>query len=285
MKRVAVVLMVLSCVEIFAGGQARFASRAVAVTLDVSVTDGGRPVGGLTTKDFIVTDNGVVQEVEDLTAAQLPIDVHVTADISGSLTARDRGLILGAINGIRPMLRAEDRLSVTEFWSHISERVAPTAGPPPLEQLGSGLNTAAIDALLLALARPDLADRRQLSVFLTDGMDTTSYFSTDALARTARAARSPLTLILVPDRAKGGAGALRAAALATGGEAIVATSHERLMDVFTQALNNFRASYVLRYVPTGVPTEGWHSVKVRTANARHMVRTRTGYDVPKAVSR
>lgn len=285
MKRAAAVLLLVSSVTLVAGGQVRFSSRSVAVTLDVSVTSGGRPVGGLTADDFVVTDNGVVQRIEDLTSARMPVDVHVTADISGSLTTRDRGLILDAINGVRPLLRAEDQLSVTEFWSHVRERLAPTATPPALGQLGNGLNTSAIDALLLALARPDLPERRQLSLFLTDGMDTASYFSTDVLVQTARAARSPLTLILVPDRGQGRAGALRAAALATGGEAIVASSHARLMEAFNEALNNFRASYVLRYVPTDVPTEGWHSVKVRTANARHMVRTRTGYDVSKAVSR
>jgi hypothetical protein len=46
---------------------------------------------------------------------------------------------------------------------------------------------------------------------------------------------------------------------------------------FKQAVSDFRTSYVLRYLPTGVAGEGWHELTVRVKKGTYDVRARKGY--------
>jgi len=284
MKRLAaaigVVLVVHGSLE-SASDQARFAARASAVVIDVSVTTDGKSVGGLTLDDFIILDNGVPQEILDLSQDRLPIDVSITADISGSMRPADRLVINQAIEEVGRALRPNDRVSAALFWSHVSERVP--LGPPPiaLTAWDTGLNTSIFDALLLALVRPDLPERRQFSIFMTDGLDSSSYFDASVVRDTARHTTSPITIVLAPDRGPTFMDeVLKIVALQTGGEVIALKDRQRLRETFGQALDNFRASYVLRYVPTGVSAPGWHAVTVSVKNRNHTVRARQGYVQP-----
>lgn len=258
--------------------QARFAARASAVVIDVSVTNDGQAVGGLTLDDFIVLDNGVPQKVLDLSQDRLPIDVSITADISGSMRPADRQVINAAIEQVGRALRPDDRVMATLFWSHISERIPLGPAPITLTAWETGLNTSIFDALLLALVRPDLPDRRQFSIFMTDGMDTSSYFDAALVRDTARYTSAPITIVLAPDRAPALMDeTLKTVALQTGGELIALKDRQRLRETFGQALENFRSSYVLRYVPTGVSAPGWHTVTISVKNQRYAVRARQGY--------
>jgi hypothetical protein len=258
--------------------QARFAARASAVVIDVSVTNDGQAVGGLTLDDFIVLDNGVPQKVLDLSQDRLPTDVSITADISGSMRPADRQVINAAIEQVGRALRPDDRVMATLFWSHISERIPLGPAPITLTAWETGLNTSIFDALLLALVRPDLPDRRQFSIFMTDGMDTSSYFDAALVRDTARYTSAPITIVLAPDRAPALMDeTLKTVALQTGGELIALKDRQRLRETFGQALENFRSSYVLRYVPTGVSAPGWHTVTISVKNQRYTVRARQGY--------
>jgi hypothetical protein len=59
-----------------------------------------------------------------------------------------------------------------------------------------------------------------------------------------------------------------------------ATSSADLRRLFTQALEEMRARYLLTYTPKGgAPQEGWHEVKVTLKNARGDVTARPGYFV------
>ena len=51
-----------------------------------------------------------------------------------------------------------------------------------------------------------------------------------------------------------------------------------VVKTFSQALDDFRASYVLRYTPANVAREGWHDLKVEVPAApRATLRARRGY--------
>jgi len=66
--------------------QATFRTSTNRVSVDVSVRREGRPVTGLAATDFELFDNGVKQNVIELSYEQLPIDVTVALDVSGSVT-------------------------------------------------------------------------------------------------------------------------------------------------------------------------------------------------------
>ena len=62
-----------------------FAVDVESVYVDVFVTDGNRPVVGLTEADFEVRDNGVRQRAELVSVESLPLAVSLVLDTSGSV--------------------------------------------------------------------------------------------------------------------------------------------------------------------------------------------------------
>ena len=50
-----------------------------------------------------------------------------------------------------------------------------------------------------------------------------------------------------------------------------------LDDAFVKAFDDFRTSYVLRYVLEGVPGPGWHDVAVRVPGRTYQIRASRGY--------
>ena len=65
---------------------------------------------------------------------------------------------------------------------------------------------------------------------------------------------------------------------ATGGGRMVELDKDELLtDRFLAAIDEFRASYQLRYAPAGVPRPGWHSVVVTVPARKYTVRARQGY--------
>ena len=69
--------------------------------------------------------------------------------------------------------------------------------------------------------------------------------------------------------------ALQEAVRRTGGEV---HRLSKALDDFTRIVEDFRASYVLRYTPKGVERRGWHALTVRlTWPGTFTVRARAGY--------
>ena len=56
-----------------------------AVRVDVLVTDGNRPVGGLTADDFELRDSGVRQRIEAVDLGGVPLSVMLALDTSVSV--------------------------------------------------------------------------------------------------------------------------------------------------------------------------------------------------------
>lgn len=64
----------------------------------------------------------------------------------------------------------------------------------------------------------------------------------------------------------------------TGGLVVTLNEHESLSGRLEHTLTDFRASYVLQYVPEGVAPEGWHDVTVALRRSGKLeIRSRKGY--------
>ena len=64
----------------------------------------------------------------------------------------------------------------------------------------------------------------------------------------------------------------------TGGLVATLGEHESIADRLDGTLSDFRASYILQYVPQGVPGAGWHDVTVSLKKpGKHEIRSRKGY--------
>jgi Ca-activated chloride channel homolog len=259
-----------------------FRTGTSAVHVDVIVRDGAAPVRGLGKDDFQVFDDGIPQEIDELLAEQVPIDLTMLVDASGS-TMRAIESFRASAAQVSAMLRGEDRVRVTAFATGMAELspLAPRLAPGVFTALPAGA-TSLNDALVLSLARTRVPGRRHLVVAYTDGADTSSVLETVMVARVARRADSVLYIVfdrddrhpVPPDALR----MLREAADATGGAVLESSRDAAAM--LREVFDEVREAYVLRYTPRDVPAGGWHpiSVRVRGPGAeRYTVRARSGY--------
>src|SRR5262249_39426908 len=98
-----------------------FTSGVEVVRVDVLVTSGGLPVGGLTRNDFELLDNAVAQRIDVLASDQTPVNVVLAFDTSGSLTAERREHLRSAATGLLDGLRPSDKAGLITF-SHVVAR-------------------------------------------------------------------------------------------------------------------------------------------------------------------
>src|SRR5262245_53707872 len=67
--------------------QATFSSRTDIVRIDVLVSQNRRPIAGLTRGDFEVFDQGVRQQIDFVSYEEMPLNVVMAMDMSGSMSA------------------------------------------------------------------------------------------------------------------------------------------------------------------------------------------------------
>ena len=264
-----------------------FRSTVEGVSVSVSVRVGDKSVSGLTAADFELLDNGVSQTISAFSVETQPIDVTLLLDLSGSVAGRRLERLKFGVIEMADLLRKEDRLRLFSVQHEI--RLAfpfqPGGTKPNVESLTAFGGTALFDGLAAAMMRPTELDRRQFIVAYTDGIDTISFLDLDTVREIA-GGTDAVVQILVPTTFDGRGrpqGSIPQAALInelaarTGGQLYWVDFAAPVGATFKQAVSDFRTSYVLRYLPTGVAGEGWHELTVRVKKGTYDVRARKGY--------
>jgi VWFA-related protein len=136
-----------------------------------------------------------------------------------------------------------------------------------------GTNTSLIDATQAALVLAQSGTGRPLVIAFSDGADTSSFLSAAAVEDTAKRTGAVVYAVTTG----GEAGFLGAITRLTGGDRFDVGASGSLEAAFARILDEFRQSYLLSYVPSGVPQPGWHTVSVRVKSGGGDVRTRPGY--------
>lgn len=269
-----------------AGQQPVFRAGVDAVSVPVSVRKGRAPVAGLTTADFELADNGVPQTVSAFSVEALSIDVTLLLHVSQGIHGARLEWLKASVLETARLLRRDDCVRLIEVKHVLREAVPcqPGGGRPALDELSASGGTALRDALAAAMMRASEPDRRQLIVAFTTGLDTIS--SVDTATVEAVAGLADAVVYLVVPVPSGGSARRAATATAaplgnlvarTGGQVFLANVDAPIAGAFTQAIDEFRTSYVLRYVPTGVARGGWHDVTVIVKGGPYDVRARKGY--------
>jgi VWFA-related protein len=289
-RGVAAIAIVAAAVTASAAQPPTFKSGVSLVRLDVSVTRNGQPVRGLTERDFKIFDRGVPQRVESVTLGdELPVSVLMALDTSSSVDGVRLNHLIEAGRGLVNALRPSDRAALVTFSSEVRVPVPLTGERAPilsaLGELKARGATAVCDAVWAALnLRPD-DDTRSLVLVFTDGIDTASWLSASQLVTGARRLG-----IVIHAIALGGGGTgtvvrgerqpslLEALTDAAGGRRWSATSSRDLRELFTRAIDEMRARYLVTFYPQGASGAGWHELKVE-ASGRGEIRTRAGYFV------
>ena len=269
-----------------------FRVEAEAVELDVSVTQGDKPVSGLTAADFVVRDSGVPQDIELATAGTLPLKLILSLDTSASMAGERLTRLHSGADALLGDLREGDRAALISF-SHrvrvlegLSHDLAAVRGR--LDAVAPDGMTALNDALYTSLALAEGAAGRCALVLFSDGLDNISWTSEADVLDAARLSPAVVYVVassLAKPRAEDRKHVardpreafLRKLTDVTGGKVIKADSDADLVAAFGRVLPELRTRYVLRYAPQGVPDAGWHSIEVKLKGRKGEVRTRPGY--------
>lgn len=258
--------------------QTTFRSGVELVEIDVSVTRNGQPVPNLTARDFVLTDKGVIQEVESVMLDRLPLSVTLALDTSQSVSGNRLAHLVAASRESLSALRPGDRVSLISF-SHKVDLIVPMTGDRlsiarALNVMSGSGATALRDVVHVALELSPHDQTRPLLLLFTDGHDTASWLTEDAVLDSARRVGVVTHVVCVESDPF-----LERLVEAAGGRIWSATSDRQLQELFTHALEEMRARYLLTYSPRGVKGAGWHELKVKLRNGRADITARPGYFV------
>lgn len=187
----------LEAARVASGGVASFAARTRTVRVPVSVLDdGGRPVIGLRALDFQVSDDGKRQPVTLFSGERQALRIALALDVSGSMSNKIRQVEQSLRHFIDLLEPADEILAIT-----FNERVRVLQDfTSDRERLGRVLDmltpagpTALYDATAEAIRRvaPGAAESKAV-VIVSDGVDTASSSSFEALRELARRSEVPV---------------------------------------------------------------------------------------------
>ena len=273
------------------------------VALNVIVTDPREHlVGGLSSNDFAVFEDGVRQDVSFFAASNVALDLAILLDTSASMGDKI-AIMQRAALGFANTLRPGDRALVVDIKDSTKVIHALDASPDGVAQAikltrASG-GTGLFNGLYLtfkqlvksrAAAGPDM--RRQAIVVLSDGQDTTSLMTFDDVLDVAKQAgiatytitlRAPETTAFEQGRGSRyfseSEFSMRQLAKETGGQAFFPLQISELDGVYSAIAKELASQYALGYTPKTLHQDGrFRRIVVQVTDRPAMrIRTRSGY--------
>lgn len=263
------------------------------VLLNCTVVDEkGRPVEGLTRKDFRVWEEKVPQFISSFDHQDLPVSIGILVDNSGSMRDKRTTVNQGAIN----LLRASNRQD-TAFIVNFNERPFLDQGfTSDLVALNRGLarndsqgTTALYDAV--AASADELARhskyQKQVLLIVSDGADNASRLSREEAIRRVQNLAGPVVYTIgllfdsEPIEIQQAREALQALSDDTGGIAYFPGSLDEVESIASQVASDIRNQYTIGYHSANTSSQdGYRVVHVEAYSPKYgklSVRTRRGY--------
>ena len=265
--------------ETTAGQTPVFTSRVYGVRVDVLVTDRDRrPIRGLTGEDFEIRDNGVTQQIDVVNFGELPLNIVMALDLSGSVAGPRLEQLRSASQALIGRLEKQDRAALVMFNSRVAQScrlsLELACVTSALRDAAARGDTALVDASYAGLIAGESDLGRSLLMIFSDGLDTASWLTPARVLETAR--RSEVVVYAVassPSRSP----FLRDLTALTGGQVFETERGSDLTGAFQRVLDEFRYRYLITYTPRGVSNTGWHQLGVRIRKPGATVRARPGY--------
>jgi VWFA-related protein len=295
-----------------AGQQPTFRAGVDVVTVDVSASRGGEPIGGLKAANFEVYDNGAKQKIDRVELQEVPLEAYLVFDLSGSIAGEKLRQLEEAANAFLDGLTMQDKAALITFAEKATTLQSLTGNREALRkalsEMKAGGNTALYDAIVRTLEMRTHNDRRAVVLVLTDQGDNASETTSkqaieaaersDVIAYGVLAEQSNAMNVMTgplgnfpgsggsfrPPQVQFQLGFLRSLAEATGGREFRASSRLRLDEIFRMVLDDARARYVITYSPDK-PSTGWHKLQVKLVDAKGDIVARRGYYVQPAAGK
>jgi Ca-activated chloride channel family protein len=261
------------------------------VVLNATITDSdGKPVTGLRKDRFTVFENGVEQKIEFFSAEETPFAAVILLDTSGSMEERvsmARAAAIRFLAGLREsdmtaIYRFDSKVALVQDFSElhdIDDRVF---------DLKSGGMTVLNDAIFKAAQelskRPE---KRRAIIVLSDGEDTSSGRGAESALKAALGANASIYTVDMSATDGGrrvqNIGVLKNFAEKTGGRFVATPGGIAMRDAFEQIVAELGTQYTIAYEPTNNAKDGkWRAIELRVARKNLYIRTRKGYNAPKA---
>ena len=251
------------------------------VQVTATVTDRGHYVKNLPQSAFHVSEDGRPQTISHFQSRDVPLDLVVALDISGSMTLALPKLKQAAKDFVGAV-SSKDRVSVLGFNDSIFTLARGATDPAErvqgIDQLAPWGATAMYDVIITAVDTLGQGSSRKALIVFTDGEDEGSHASLDNVVQ--RLQTSDVTLYMIGQ----GRGTsleplkkvMRSLSEPTGGRALFTEKIEQLHDAFTELLDELSNQYLLGYVPTNgkrdstlrhikVQVDGYSGVRARDA--------------------
>jgi Ca-activated chloride channel homolog len=266
------------------------------VLVPVTITDPmNRLVTGLEKDNFLLTDNGQLQQIRHFSSEDAPISLGVIFDVSGSMADKidkSRQAVVEFFRTANP----QDEFFLITFSEQPELLVDFTSS---VEDIQSKLvyaipkgRTALLDAIYLGMSRMRQAKyERKALLIISDGGDNHSRYTESEIKSMVREADVQIYGIglfdglgRTPEEREGPA-LLNDVTDATGGRTFVIQSPSELADVATKIGIELRNQYVLGYRPTNPAHDGkWRKIKVKLNPPKGLpplhVYAKTGYYAP-----
>jgi Ca-activated chloride channel family protein len=264
------------------------------VNVTVTVTDeDGRFVKGLRKEDFVVSDDGVPQEIVNFSSERVPVSLGVLLDVSGSMTDDKMASARAAIARFAyDLLAEEDELFLAEFASGMEVLQTWTLDRGTFSRaldrtrrgrqwFGTAIYDAVREAMLVAATG---VHTKKALLVISDGQDTRSRTPAKKLQALIRASEVLVYALGVDDGPLGRhssrgvqADVLRAITDVTGGRTEVVRGFTNLDEATARLAAELNQQYVLAYAVPAVRDGRWHAIKVDVKARRLTVRARAGY--------
>jgi Ca-activated chloride channel homolog len=257
----------------------------------------GRPVTGLSKKDFELFDSGLMREIADFRAEASPVSVAVLLDTSGSMQisgkwAAAREAVTRLSNELE---RGRDHIALFAFDNELHVVQPFTTSPSDivgaLHKVQPWGSTAMFDAVSETSKRlAEEGGMRRAIVVITDGLDNRSRLDATDVSAAASAIDVPVFSFVVssPLDQLNDAIAIETGSLTrsrgtlddlsrwTGGASFISGTPAATDAAVRQIVAELRNQYVMTFESGGAA--GWHPLLVRVHEGNNfVVRTRSGY--------
>lgn len=274
-----------------------FSAETSLVNVAVTVEDArGRPVDSLSARDFVLRQDGRKQKI-DMCARMgeagggraTSLDVALLVDTSDSMLDTLRRSQEAAVRFLTSLPNAQEILVVffdqAQRVEHF-DRERPEALFERLKTIPDGGNTALRDAIVFSLRALGTSGGRSALVLLTDGIDTVSTTSQQALDRAVQSTAVTIYPVAYPASPAGDGKdpsearlELSRLAQVTGGRLFKLPNEQALPGVLDEIVADLRAQYVLGFAPDTAGSPGrLRKISVQVpGHGKIVVRHRVGY--------
>lgn len=253
------------------------------VQVTVTVGDGhGKFARGLPQLSFHVAEDGRSQTISHFASENVPLDLVIAIDISGSM-APSMAKLKTAVKEFLGAVPAEDQVTLLGFndtvFTLMRKSTEKADRAKAVDRLAPWGSTALYDVILRGIEMLGRQTGRKALVVFTDGEDQGSHATIADVER--RLQSSDLTLYMIAQ----GRGVvldslkkvMERLSMPTGGRAFFTENIDTLHDAFAGLLDELSNQYLLGYASTNSKRDDtWRRIKV-DVDGHHDVRARQGY--------